>query len=201
VFIELTDHLRCPRDHEERFLVLLPDRMAGRQVVEGLLGCPVCRLEVRLRDGVVDFGGGAPAAAPTTLAPELVAAGLGIEGPGGFLALIGAAGALVEPLAHHFAGVRFVLVNPANEARDSEIGSVVRAHALPLKGGSIRGAVIGGDAGAERRWVEAALAAVLPGNRLVVEGAPPVPAPAGLDILAEARGLWIGRRAPPSPVR
>ena len=26
MFIELTDHLRCPEDHEESFLVLLPDQ-------------------------------------------------------------------------------------------------------------------------------------------------------------------------------
>jgi hypothetical protein len=27
LFIELTDHLRCPNDHDESFLVLLPDLM------------------------------------------------------------------------------------------------------------------------------------------------------------------------------
>ena len=25
MFIELTDHLRCPEDHEEAYLVLLPE--------------------------------------------------------------------------------------------------------------------------------------------------------------------------------
>ena len=42
MFIELTDHLRCPADHEEAFLVLLPDQMDGRAVRGGALGCPVC---------------------------------------------------------------------------------------------------------------------------------------------------------------
>ena len=38
MFIELTDHLRCPADHAESYLVLLPDRMDGRSVREGRLG-------------------------------------------------------------------------------------------------------------------------------------------------------------------
>ncbi len=40
--IELTDLLRCPADHDEAFLVLLPDRMEGRRVLAGHLGCPMC---------------------------------------------------------------------------------------------------------------------------------------------------------------
>ena len=42
MYIELTDHLRCPENHEERFLVLLPDRVEDRSVRTGQLGCPVC---------------------------------------------------------------------------------------------------------------------------------------------------------------
>ena len=42
MFIELTDHLRCPEDHDEQFWCLLPDRLDGRSVKEGQLGCPVC---------------------------------------------------------------------------------------------------------------------------------------------------------------
>ncbi len=57
MFIELTDHLRCPEDHEEQFLVLLPDRLDGRSVKEGQLGCPVCGRTFAVRDGTVDFGG------------------------------------------------------------------------------------------------------------------------------------------------
>src|SRR2546421_743598 len=58
MFIELTDHLRCPADHEEQFLVLLPDRMEGRSVLSGELGCPVCGRVVRVEEGVADFGAG-----------------------------------------------------------------------------------------------------------------------------------------------
>jgi hypothetical protein len=38
MFIELTDHLRCPEEHDEASLVLLPDELAGRSVRTGTLG-------------------------------------------------------------------------------------------------------------------------------------------------------------------
>jgi uncharacterized protein YbaR (Trm112 family) len=56
VFIELTDLLRCPNPHDESFLVLLPDRMDGRSVRTGQLGCPVCGRTFELIDGVFDSG-------------------------------------------------------------------------------------------------------------------------------------------------
>jgi hypothetical protein len=200
MFIELTDHLRCPGEHEERFLVLLPDRMIGRQVVAGILGCPVCRREVTLADGTVDFGGGTPAGAPTALAPEAVAAALGLEGPGGFVALVGGAGSLAQPLARLLPGVRFALINPDRAASDDELASVIRSSPSPLKSHSMRGVVIGRDAAGDRRWVEAGVDAVLPGNRMVVEGRLPAAGPAGLEIVGEAGVLWVGRKAPP-PLR
>jgi uncharacterized protein YbaR (Trm112 family) len=59
MYIELTDHLRCPENHEERFLVLLPDRVEDRSVRTGQLGCPVCGRTFVLVDGVLDVGGAA----------------------------------------------------------------------------------------------------------------------------------------------
>ena len=37
MFIELTDHLRCPGDHDEAYLVLLPDSVVQRSVQSGEL--------------------------------------------------------------------------------------------------------------------------------------------------------------------
>ena len=67
MFIELTDHLRCPADHEESYLVLLPDRMEERSVREGRLGCPVCGRTYTLADGILDLGGDVPEPPATTL--------------------------------------------------------------------------------------------------------------------------------------
>jgi len=55
VLLELTEILRCPRDHEESFVVCVAHRTEGRQVVRGVVGCPVCRAEFPIRDGVLDF--------------------------------------------------------------------------------------------------------------------------------------------------
>ena len=57
MFIELTDHLRCPAEHDEAFLVLLPELIEGRSVRKGTLGCPICDRRFTLRDGVFDASG------------------------------------------------------------------------------------------------------------------------------------------------
>lgn len=190
MFIELTDHLRCTEPHEERFLVLLPDVMDGRRVRSGVLGCPVCNREVRIDDGVADFGGQAPSAGETALTAAAIAALLGLDGPGGYVALLGAAGRAAEPLAALLPGIRWVLVNPPSGLVASDDGSVLRAERMPIKERSMRAAVVAADHGAPD-WVTAALDAVLPGNRAVVEA--PVPAREGATILAEAGGVAVVR--------
>ena len=55
MFIELIDVLRCPNPHEESWLVLASRRIDGRDVMEGVLGCPVCAAEVPSADGVGRF--------------------------------------------------------------------------------------------------------------------------------------------------
>src|SRR6476620_4400515 len=65
MFIELVDALRCPNTHEESWLVASADRMEARHIVSGSLGCPICKSEFPIRDGVVDFrtaGKGGPSA-------------------------------------------------------------------------------------------------------------------------------------------
>lgn len=192
MFIELTDHLRCPSDHEERFLVLLPERMEGRRVVAGSLGCPVCRRVVLLESGSVEFGP-APAPGPASaLSAEAARALIGIDGPGGFVALVAEASSLAADLGALLPGVRFALVNPPPGTADTEWASVVRSPRLPLKESSVRAAVLGPSAGSDPRWVEAGLRAVLPGNRAVVEG--PVLELPGFELLAEAGGVWVARK-------
>jgi len=59
VFIELTEFLRCPKDHEEAHAVCLPLGMEGRDVRRGIVGCPHCHAEYPIREGVADFTEGA----------------------------------------------------------------------------------------------------------------------------------------------
>lgn len=193
MFIELTDHLRCPADHPEAFLVLLPDLMAGRRVAAGSLGCLVCGRVFPVADGVVDFGGDPPATRPTALSAAAIATVLGLDGPGGYLALFGEVGGLASDLAALAPGIRMVLINPPAGVADSEVGSVLRAGRSPLKSRSMRGVVLSEDHGAVPEWAEAAIEAVLPGNRLMVEG--PRVGRAGLEILAETGRIWVARTA------
>jgi hypothetical protein len=184
VFIELTDHLRCPRSHPEAFLVLLPDLIDKRRVIAGHLGCPICGWSTAWTDGVPDFGaswrgGGFPpfdAAAARAL--------LGVDGPGGWIALAGNAGALAGPLQALLGDVAVVAINPP-PMTDPSI-SVVLSGEWPLKAHAMRGVVLGADAAG---WRDVALHTTLPGLRCVGVGDPP--AGPGVELMADAGGVWV----------
>jgi uncharacterized protein YbaR (Trm112 family) len=202
MFIELTDHLRCPDLHPESFLVLIPEAMNRREVRRGTLGCPVCQREYRIEDGVVWLGGAerpggggaAPGTAPGAASVDAaaLAAFLGVEGPGGFVGLIGEAGATAWGLSTLLPGVHLVLVNPPPDLAPSPDSSRVMSPALPIKRGSMRGMVVGRDYAATPAWVEAAIGAVLPGLRIAGEGPPPDTR--GFELMGSAEGWWVGRR-------
>ncbi|MEZ4586011.1 MAG: hypothetical protein R2909_06385 [Gemmatimonadales bacterium] len=191
MFIELTDHLRCPEDHDEAFLVLLPTAMEGRRVVEGVLGCPICGRETAVRGGEVAFAEVGPVATGTALTPAAVAALGGIEGPGGYVAVVGAPASLADAIGELFHGVRLVLVNPPEGVAGGENSSVLRGARMPLKARSMR-LVVAGAAAARGEWLDGSIAAVLPGNRIVAEGT--APERDDLEVLAEAGGVWVGKR-------
>jgi hypothetical protein len=192
MFIELTDHLRCPEDHPESFLVLLPEILAGRSVRSGTLGCPVCDRRFALRDGVLDTGG-APAGAdagPTKLTPEVLVPLLGLGGPGGYLVLVGLPGSAWREVAERIPGVGLVAVNPPEAVVDEEGISVLRGDRLPLKSRSMRGVALGAPFGEDPRWVGEAARVLLPGLRVVGEGRDPPPE--RIDLMASAGGVWVG---------
>ena len=150
MFIELTDHLRCPADHEESYLVMLPARMEGRSVREGHLGCPVCGRTYPLTDGVLDLGGEPPAAPEATvLTPEALTPLAGLGGPGGYLVLVGRPASGWRAVAEANRGVALVAVNPPPEVADEPGISVLRAGALPIKSRSMRGVVLGAPYGGD----------------------------------------------------
>jgi len=194
MFIELTDHLRCPRDHDEAFLVLLPGKAENRDVKTGQLGCPVCGWETDFIEGVVDFGGGNSPVQETSLSAEAVKTFLGLFGPGGFAALVGTPGSLFVDLAEQVRGVSWVLVNPPEGTPSVLPSSVVRAGRLPLKAASMRGVVVGRDYASDAIWVRDAIGSVLPGLRFVVEG--PAAEMPGIEVLGETAEMWVGRRSP-----
>ncbi len=191
MFIELTDHLRCPAEHEEAFLVLLPDVVEGRWVRSGTLGCPVCDRRFTIVDGVLHVRD-APASpsAATALSAEALTSLVGLGGPGGYLVLVGPPAAAWREVAELVPGVALVTVNPPNEVRDGGGVSVVRAGRLPLKTSSMRGVVLGQPFGADPHWVREGARVVLPGLRVVGEGI--APAPELIELMASADGVWVG---------
>ena len=194
MFIELTDHLRCPAEHAESFLVLIPDEMDGRKVMRGVLGCPLCQREYPISDGVVQFSE-SPGVVVDPPAGRVnagaISAFLGLEGPGGYVGLIGEAASYGPELSSMLPGIHLVAVNPPGGAGRSESLSVLLSPAIPFKHRSLRGIVLGGPFGGQAGWPEGAVQAVLPGLRAVGHG--PTPRFEGFDLMGEAEGWWVGR--------
>ena len=192
MFIELTDHLRCPADHPEQFLVLLPGTMAERSVITGDLGCPACGRMYKVADGAVDFGG-APERepSPSALPADGAAALLGLGGPGGNVVLVGGAAGDPASLLDALPGIGLIAVNPPSRVRSDGRLSVLRAGMIPLRSSSVRGVVLGPGYGDER-WVAEALRVTLAGLRVVGEGTSPELR--DLDVIGAADGCWVGMK-------
>lgn len=55
MFTELIDQLRCPNAHEDSWLVATSTRTGSRHILDGKLGCPVCKATFDIVDGEVLF--------------------------------------------------------------------------------------------------------------------------------------------------
>lgn len=192
MFIELTDHLRCPAPHDEAYLVLLPGAIESRSVRAGTLGCPVCGAEFTLRDGAFDAGDAAADGAATPDLPvEGLVAFMGLGGPGGYAVLSGPVARRWREVQAALPGVGLVAWNPPADVADEPGLSVLRGRMLALKRNVARSVVLSGAA-AGPDGVREALRVTLPGRHLVGEGG--APAVAGLTVAAEGGGWWVGRK-------
>lgn len=168
MFIELTEILRCPRDHQQSYMICVPMEMRGRDVVRGGLSCPVCRTDFPIVDSVAWFAGGErPGAQPGPLTAEAAQAFSGIDGPGGYVAFVGSAARLAAPLEQAMPGVQFVAVNPPPEvAPGPRLSILIVGTSIPLRKPSIRAAFVGPES---LDLVNEAAGCVLPGLRVVIE--------------------------------
>lgn len=199
MFIELVDALRCPHDHAESWLVLAADRMDGRDVVEGVLGCPVCRAEFPIARGVADLrvappstegeSGDAAAAAPVADAGLRLAALLNLTDAQGFALLVGATTRHAAALGA-VADTHLLLVNPVAGAGALAASVLLADGALPLAAASARGIALDDAAGPS--MLAGAVRALRPGGRLVAPVALAVPA--GVIELARDAAVWVGER-------
>src|SRR5439155_14185766 len=121
MFIELIDALRCPADHPPSTHVAAFDRIEDRDVIAGMLGCPVCGSEFQIRGGELWMATTAMPA-PTTRAKHpgedalRLAASLDLRSESGFAILRGAWCALADPLLG-ISPTHLVLLDPPLDTR------------------------------------------------------------------------------------
>jgi uncharacterized protein YbaR (Trm112 family) len=204
--IELTEMLRCPEDHREEFLVLSTSEMNGRMVMRGVVGCPVCRREFEIIDGIVDFTEVAsgehpsrtvrrtPAApSPVVLEPQSLQALLDLGGPGGYVLLLGSAARYAVGLASLMGGIHFIGINAPPDVEELPVLSLLQCdRVIPLRRAMARGAVVGAEL-AGTLWTGEAVRVLLPGRRLVIESETAAP-PEQVVKLAAGQGLWVGEK-------
>ena len=161
MFVEIVDALRCPRDHEESWLVLAAQHTEERHVLEGTLGCPVCRAEYAIHDGIADFSGASasadssPASIHSLSPADHLAAMLSLGDASGFAVLIGAWGTRADALLELVEAPPLLLIDPPSGVTMGHGLSGVRAGTLlPLATGAAR--AVATDSADPARVAEAA---------------------------------------------
>jgi hypothetical protein len=202
MFIELVDSLRCLEPHDETWLVAAASRMDGRHLVEGVLGCPICRREYTIRDGTAWFSAHQPGTADrhlTTLAADSdpahvtrTAALLDLSQPGGIVVLGGSWVAHADAMAE--LGVAHVVVLNARSSGPGvqEVSSIVVDDRLPFGPAALRGVAVDGTA-ASPALLSSAASSLRSRGRLVA----PLDAavPDGVEVLARDDRVWVAERA------
>lgn len=193
MFIELVDALRCPHAHEESWLVVASSRTQARHILDGVLGCPVCRSEYPIVDGVADFSEGNAIVTRSRTAPSgeqatRLAAFLGLDDATGFATLVGEWGTQAYEL-RDIAECPILLVDPPAEIVAAPGLSIIRTagRALPMATGASRGVAVDPAA----RTDEGARVTKVKGRLVAPAGAP---LPDGVRELARDAELWVGER-------
>jgi uncharacterized protein YbaR (Trm112 family) len=201
MFIELVDTLRCPRPHEESWLVATADRMEARHVLEGTLGCPVCRAEFPVRAGIVDLALGSPLRPPAPAGRDSeramrLAAFLGLDDGQGFAVLLGAWGTDASSLRELVDCPLLLVDPPADVVAEPGLSIIRTSGAVPLAAGAARGVAI--DAGDQRALQAARARSAVQVARVAgrVVGPASMPLPEGVRELARDGEVWVAEREP-----
>jgi hypothetical protein len=196
MFIELVDVLRCSRPHEESWLVAVAKRMDGRDIADGVLGCPICGAEYPIVDRLALFDADAPATSEADVVEVAdgalrLAAYLDLAESAGLVILAGGWARYADELAN-LAQAQLLLLNPPPGVRLGGGVSGIRAgDAIPVAAASSRGIALD-RAHASRRFGTAASRALRTAGRLVAPLL--LPAPAGIGELARDARWWVGER-------
>ena len=198
MFVELLELLRCPNPHEESPLIASAERTEHRHLVQGTLGCPVCRSEFRVMDGVVVFGAG-PVMPPDPPDPDLamrLAAFLELNEPRRFAILCGRYASQADQIAR-ITPTPLVLVNPPGDVA-GEPAAILRVGAvLPLAAGTAHAAAM--DERIAGALAQSVVRVVRAGGRLV--GPVTLPVPDGVREIVRDEQMWVAEKnaAPADP--
>ena len=211
MFIELVDSLRCLTPHEETWLVAAASRMDGRHIVDGMLGCPICRREYAVRFGTAWFTAEQPDSDGVHLTTEgtasdagamRAAALLGLSEPGGIVVLGGSWTSYGELVAELGASHVVLLNIEAGESSPQQVSSLVVDDRLPFGTGALRGVAVDGEL-ASAAMLSSAVALLRSRGRLVAPAHAAVPD--GVEVLARDDVNWVAERtvvaSPPIPLR
>lgn len=192
MFVELIELLRCPRDHEETTLIASTTRSADRHIVDGMLGCPTCRAEFPILDGVARFDGQVPprvAEAPSTEAAMRLAAFLELVDARGFALLFGRWGTHAGEL-RRISATPVVVVNPTAAVGGHVAATIIAKDRVPFAAGSARAAAL--DVLVSATLADSAVRSVRGGGRVL--GPAMMPLPAGLRELARDDRHWVAEK-------
>lgn len=201
---DLLDALRCPRDHEESWLVAMVHHARGAQLLDVDLACPVCQREFVVRAGVADLrlGGvlpGEPAHAnsPNEATPDplRLAALLGLSpdaGPMSRPVLLAGAYTAASAALQTLVEIPQVLANPeilpATAARAPL--SVLRVdRRLPLGVATLNAAALDAAHG-DPEFVASVVRAIRAAGRLLAPHS--LPLPQGVREIARDEHEWVG---------
>jgi hypothetical protein len=190
--IELVELLRCVQPHDDTWLVATVNRIEGREIVSGTLGCPICRGEYPIRDRVVYF---APRTMPdreTEPDPTQairIAAALDLTDARRIAVLQGAWG-MHARLVRSASPAQLIVIDPPSVADAGGGVNVIVGMAVPLARRSVRGVAL--DSGSSPEMTAALVDALRPGGRMLASVG--VSVPAGLSELARDDEMWVAER-------
>ena len=211
---ELTDLLICPRCGPAHGLVLLVREVYDRRVLSGWLGCPACRVDYPVREGIADLradpaaGSTVPALPPPYESDELalkILALSGLAGERGTLLLGERLAHVASEVAERAPELDVIAIGsaPGLAAEGPGVSWILADAGLPVADGVLRCVAIA-PAGDREIVVEAARC-VGPGGRLLLfdagEDDIEEAKRGGLKVLAAEAGIAVAeRRAGSLPV-
>lgn len=200
MFVELIESLRCPNDHEESPLIASATKTEARHIIDGTLGCAVCRAEFPIRDGVAEFSPrgalGGVFEIPSEEAAMRIAAFLELTDAGGFALLCSRWAIHMEPLGR-LTQTPIVAVNPSLAMPVRLAAGAIRCQTIPFAEGSARAFAL--DNSSKQELIASGVRAVRPGGRVL--GPATLPVPEGVRELVRDDVVWVGEKsaAPSAP--